>query len=105
MELPNRRAVISLMRPPRVLTPTTFARRAAAAVLSLEAEGRLSGPFGRVGAEVSVEEGRELARLAGVSIQIQDSVDDVRRTMYWYLVVSHDLSSQGVKTGRSSIHR
>jgi len=55
----------------------------------LEAEGRLSGPFGRVGAEVSVEEGRELARLAGVSIlgSLKRALGDLDRVTGWCRVL------------------
>jgi len=50
-----------------------------------ERDGALAGPFGKVGAEVSVEDARELARKTGLSIlgSLQRELGDLDRIAGW----------------------
>lgn len=48
-------------------------------------DGSLAGPFGKVGAEATVEQGRELARKVGLSIlgSLQRELGDLDRIAGW----------------------
>ena len=54
----------------------------------LGAEGSLSGPFGKVGAEVSPEEGYEAARMAALSVlsSLKRELGDLDRVSAWLMV-------------------
>ena len=54
----------------------------------LGADGSLSGPFGKVGAEVSPEEGYEAARMAGLSVlsSLKRELGDLDRVSAWLMV-------------------
>ena len=54
----------------------------------LGADGSLSGPFGKVGAEVSPEEGYEAARMAALSVpsSLKRELGDLDRVSAWLMV-------------------
>ncbi|QRM28217.1 RidA family protein [Microvirga sp. VF16] len=53
-----------------------------------EPDGRLAGPFGAVGDQVSIEQGREIARKVGLSMlgSLQRELGDLDRITGWYRV-------------------
>jgi hypothetical protein len=54
----------------------------------LNLDGSPAGPFGKVGAEVSPEEGYEAARLAGLAMlgSLKSELDDLDRVTAWLTV-------------------
>ena len=76
--------------PPGVRLPFAWVRvRGDRAYVSghgpLGADGSLSGPFGKVGAEVSPEEGYEAARMAALSVpsSLERELGDLDRVSAW----------------------
>ena len=79
--------------PPGVRLPFAWVRvRGDRAYVSghgpLGADGSLSGPFGKVGAEVSPEEGYETARMAALSVlsSLKRELGDLDRVSAWLMV-------------------
>ena len=79
--------------PPGVRLPFAWVRvRGDRAYVSghgpLGADGSLSGPFGKVGAEVSPEEGYEAARMAALSVlsSLERELGDLDRVSAWLMV-------------------
>lgn len=60
-------------------------------------DGSLAGPFGKVGAEVSVEQGYELARLAALSVlgNLKRALGDLDRVTAWLRVFGMVNSAPG----------
>lgn len=75
-----------------------------------EADGRIAGPFGQVGSEVSVDEAIEAARLTGLSIlgSLQRALGSLDRVTGWVKVLGMVNSAPGfaeqpkVTTGSST---
>ena len=79
--------------PPGVRLPFAWVRvRGDRAYISghgpLGADGSLSGPFGKVGAEVSPEEGYETARMTALSVlsSLKRELGDLDRVSAWLMV-------------------
>lgn len=79
--------------PPGVKLPFSFVRvRGARAYISghgpLQPDGALAGPFGKVGAEVTLEQANEAARLTGLSIlsSLKRELGDLDRVSAWLRV-------------------
>jgi hypothetical protein len=79
--------------PPGVRLPFTFVRvRGNRAIISghsaLEPDGAIAGPFGKVGSEVSVEEGYTAARLTALAMlgSLQRELGDLDRVAAWVRV-------------------
>lgn len=80
--------------PPNVTVPASFVRVFGKRVLvsghvPISAEGSVVGPFGRVGAEVSIDQGYEAARLAllGILASLKRELGDLDRIGAWLRVV------------------
>jgi enamine deaminase RidA (YjgF/YER057c/UK114 family) len=82
-----------LQTPPGLVLPFSFVRvRGDRAYVSghgaLNPDGSLAGPFGKVGAEVSVEQGYEAARLTALAIlaSLKRALGDLDRVSAWLRV-------------------
>lgn len=82
-----------LQTPPGLVLPFSFVRvRGERAYVSghgaLNPDGSLAGPFGKVGAEVSVEQGYEAARLTALAVlaSLRRALGDLDRVSAWLRV-------------------
>lgn len=82
-----------LQTPPGLVLPFSFVRvRGDLAYVSghgaLNPDGSLAGPFGKVGAEVSVEQGYEAARLTALAVlaSLRRALGDLDRVSAWLRV-------------------
>lgn len=82
-----------LQTPPGLVLPFSFVRvRGDRAYVSghgaLNPDGSLAGPFGKVGAEVSVEQGYEAARLTALAVlaSLRRALGDLDRVSAWLRV-------------------
>ena len=91
-----------LETPPGLLLPFSWVRvRGDRAYVSghgaQNRDGSLAGPFGKVGAEVSTEQGYELARLAALSVlgNLKRALGDLDRVSAWLRVFGMVNSAPG----------
>ena len=88
--------------PPGLVLPFSFVRvRGDRAYISghgaLNPDGSLAGPFGKVGAEVSVEQGYEAARLTALAVlaSLKRALGDLDRVSAWLRVFGMVNSAPG----------
>lgn len=91
-----------LQTPPGLVLPFSFVRvRGDRAYVSghgaLNPDGSLAGPFGKVGAEVSVEQGYEAARLTALAVlaSLKRALGDLDRVGAWLRVFGMVNSAPG----------
>jgi enamine deaminase RidA (YjgF/YER057c/UK114 family) len=91
-----------LQTPPGLVLPFSFVRvRGDRAYVSghgaLNPDGSLAGPFGKVGAEVSVEQGYEAARLTALAVlaNLKRALGDLDRVSAWLRVFGMVNSAPG----------
>jgi enamine deaminase RidA (YjgF/YER057c/UK114 family) len=79
--------------PPGLTVPASLVRVRGKRVLvsghvPINADGSVAGPFGRVGAEVSPEQGQEAARrvLIGILASLKEKLEDLDRIAAWLRV-------------------
>ncbi|MCD9030538.1 RidA family protein [Luteimonas sp. Y-2-2-4F] len=91
-----------LVAPPGVVLPFAFAQRAGRRVLIAGhgpqgPDGRLAGPFGKVGAEVDVAAARHAAMLTGLSMlaSVRAEIGDLDRITGWRRVFGMVASAPG----------
>ena len=91
-----------LQTPPGIVLPFSFVRvRGDRAYVSghgaLNPDGSLAGPFGKVGAEVSVEQGYEAARLTALAVlaSLKRALGDLDRVGAWLRVFGMVNSAPG----------
>ena len=105
MEIEKRLEQRGLELPPALLSPDGAVRFAWARAYGdrvfisaqgpLRADATLIGPFGRVGAEVTLEQARELARLTTLSLlaSLKREIGDLDRVAAWLRVTGYVLTA------------
>ena len=90
--------------PPGITVPASLVRVWGNRVLvsghvPIDAEGAVAGPFGRVGAEVSAEQGQQAARavLIGILASLKSSLGDLDRIAAWLRVYGMVCAAPGFK--------